>query len=313
MASPQRIGPKSSPRSPKMPAKELGAARCRSNSKRGDALPGRCSYRPVESAKRVLQVLRALNSLQSASVAELHAATELSKPTIVRMLETLIAEGYVVRDNFLGGYRVTSEAQYLGSGFKGLPLVMEASRPWAVKLTRKIKWPVSIATMHDDQLSVDFTTAAISPWAFPFKTLHLRLSLANTAMGRCYLAFCSNADRKKLLVRMRTTGAERDRFDPGALRHALAEARQNGFAVQDEMRGSRQFQFIGVPIFVSGACVACVGVGFYSRAPVAGRIASDLYAPTREAADMIETDIARLQARFVDPIELTRTAREMGA
>ena len=97
--------------------------------------------------------------------------------------ERLIAEGYVARDNFLGGYRVTSEAQYLGSGFKGLPLVIEASRPWAVKLTRKIKWPVSIATMHDGRLSVDFTTAAISPWAFPFKTLHLRLSLANTAMA----------------------------------------------------------------------------------------------------------------------------------
>jgi IclR family transcriptional regulator, mhp operon transcriptional activator len=312
MASAPKIGPKGPPRNPKLPAREQGTARCRSNSKRGDALPARHSYRPVEAAQRVLQVLRALNSLQSASVAELFALTGIAKPTIVRMLETLIAEGYVARDNFLGGYRVTSEAQYLGSGFKGLPLGIEASRPWAVKLTRKIKWPVSIATMHGDRLSVDFTTAAISPWAFPFKTLHLRLSLANTAMGRCYLAFCSPPERRKLLVQLRKGGSNTEVFDPGRLRRVLEETRENGFAIQDEMRGSRQFQFIGVPVLAGGSCVACVGVGFYSRAPVAGRIASDLYAPTREAADMIETEITRLQDRFVNPVE-ARTAREMDA
>jgi hypothetical protein len=38
-------------------------------------------------------------------------------------------------------------------------------------------------------------------------------------------------------------------------------------------------------------------VGFYSSAPVADHIASDIYVPTREAADMIEKDIARLRAR----------------
>jgi hypothetical protein len=63
------------------------------------------------------------------------------------------------------------------------------------------------------------------------------------------------------------------------------------------MRGARQFQFIAVPVFAGGACIACLGVGFYARAPVAARVASDLYVPTRQAADMIERDIARLQAR----------------
>jgi hypothetical protein len=62
------------------------------------------------------------------------------------------------------------------------------------------------------------------------------------------------------------------------------------------MRGARRFQFIGVPVFNEGACVACIGVGFYSSAPVADHIASDVYVPTREAADMIEKDIARLRA-----------------
>jgi IclR family mhp operon transcriptional activator len=216
------------------------------------------------------------------------------------MLETLIHEGYVIRDNFINGYRVTSEAQHLSNGFRGLPLVIEASRPWAVKLTELIKWPVSVATVHHGKLSVNFTTSAISPWAFPFATLHRQLSLANSAMGRCYLAFCSQREREQLLCDLGTNGNGEEKFDPAVLEYALKTARQNGFAVEDGMRGSRKFQFIGVPVFNAGACVACVGVGFYCKAPVADHIATDVYIPAREAADMIEMDIARLR---VCPVE----------
>jgi IclR family transcriptional regulator, mhp operon transcriptional activator len=277
--------------------KEQSRARSRSNAKRGDAAPAESSYRPVEAAQRVLRVLRALNSVRSASIAELHAMTRLSKSTIVRMLETLMFEGYAARDNFLGGYRVTSEAQHLSKGFEGLPLVIEASRPWAVKLTKKIKWPVSIATMNRGKLVVDFTTAAISPWAFPFTTLHRQLSLAHTAMGRCYLAFCSSDERERLLRGLRR-GSSKEEFDPAVLNYALEAARHSGYATQDKMRGSQRFQFIGVPLFRSGNCIACVGVGFYSRAPAAARIESDIYLPTRETADLIEEDIARLRAQL---------------
>ncbi|MFH0302447.1 helix-turn-helix domain-containing protein [Bradyrhizobium sp. 31Argb] len=294
------LASKGSVRAARGRTKQQSGDRCRSNSKRGDALPAECSYQPVEAAQRVLRVLRAMNSLRSASVAELHTITGLSKSTIVRMLDTLIHEGYVMRDNFIGGYRVTSEAQHLSNGFRGLPLVIEASRPWAVKLTERIKWPVSVATVHHGKLSVDFTTSAISPWAFPFATLHRQLSLANSALGRCYLAFCSQREQEDLLRGLGTSGKAEEKFDPVVLDHALKAARQNGFAVEDGMRGSRKFQFIGVPVFNEGVCVACLGVGFYATAPAAAHIVSDVYTPTREAADMIEKGIARLRAWSVE-------------
>jgi IclR family mhp operon transcriptional activator len=299
--SSENLTSKESVRAPRGRAKPQNSLRCRSNSKRGDAQPVEYSYQPVEAARRVLRVLRAMNSLRSASLAELHTVTGLSKSTVVRMLETLIVEGYVVRDNFISGYRLTSEAQHLSSGFRGLPLVIEAARPWAVQLTERIKWPVSVATVDHGKLSVDFTTSAISPWSFPFTTLHRELSLANSALGRCYLAFCSPSEREHLLLDLRNNGNGQQEFDPAVLDYALKTARERGFAVQDGMRGARQFQFIGVPVLNEGACVACVGVGFYASAPVADHIASDVYVPTREAADMIEKDIARLRAR---PAEL---------
>src|SRR5690348_14285092 len=87
--------------------------RCRTNSRRGLSDPGRRSYPPVESVRRALDVLRAVNHLRIASVTAIHMATHLPKPTIIRMLETLIADGYVARDNMFGGYRVTCRVHEL--------------------------------------------------------------------------------------------------------------------------------------------------------------------------------------------------------
>ena len=108
---------------------------CRANSRRGSINPGQRSYLPVQSVRRALNVLTTLNRLRIASVGDLHEAVGLPKPTIVRMLDTLIAEGYVICDNLCGGYRVTHKVRGLDAGYDGIAEILEASRPFAVELT----------------------------------------------------------------------------------------------------------------------------------------------------------------------------------
>jgi len=45
------------------------------------------SYQPVEALLRGLDVLRSVNRLELASVLDIHRATGLNQPTVVRMLE----------------------------------------------------------------------------------------------------------------------------------------------------------------------------------------------------------------------------------
>jgi IclR family mhp operon transcriptional activator len=52
------------------------------------------SFPPVQSVQRALALLTELNRQRVTSVGELHQRTGLPKPTIVRLLETLIAEGF---------------------------------------------------------------------------------------------------------------------------------------------------------------------------------------------------------------------------
>ena len=63
---------------------------------------------PVESVRRAFHLLHELNRQRVSSVRQLHQATGLPKPTIVRLLDTLIGLGYVVNDRRQGGYQVTS-------------------------------------------------------------------------------------------------------------------------------------------------------------------------------------------------------------
>jgi IclR family transcriptional regulator, mhp operon transcriptional activator len=113
---------------------------------------------PVESVRRAFHLLHELNRQRVSSVRHLHRATGLPKPTIVRLLDTLIVLGYVVNDPRQGGYQVTSLVRSLSAGFHGDPLVVEAARPWAIAFTRKYQWPVAVAVLDRDAVAVRFST-----------------------------------------------------------------------------------------------------------------------------------------------------------
>ena len=102
----------------------------------------------------------------------------------VALVETLIAEGFAASDSRLGGYQVTSKVAALSSGFHGAPMVIEAARPWAIDLTRKLKWPAAVAVLQEDAVFVRFSTIPDSPVSPFHATINLRLSLISRALGR---------------------------------------------------------------------------------------------------------------------------------
>jgi IclR family mhp operon transcriptional activator len=215
-------------------AKLTARGRCRTNSRRGITDPAQRSYPPVESVCRALDVLRTVNRLGIASVHAIYAETGFPKPTIVRMLETLSAEGYIARDNMCGGYWVTSRVHDLTSGYRGTPHVIEAARPLAIDLTRRIKWPIGIGVIDGDAIAIKFWTGAISPWAHTNTVLGLRPDLLTSAMGRAYVAFCADGERERHIVRLR---ADRGRgFGPAEerrFRALLDQIRRDGYAMRD--------------------------------------------------------------------------------
>jgi IclR family mhp operon transcriptional activator len=271
--------------------------RCRTNSRRGATDPAQRSYPPVQAVCRALGVLRAINKLRIASVHAIHAETGFPKPTIVRILETLAAEGYVARDNMCGGYCVTSRVHELASGHQGISQIIEAARPFAVELTRRLKWPIGIGAIDGDAIAIKFWTGAISPWAHTNTVLGLRPNLITTAMGRAHLAFCSDEERERHLRRLRADASRAfGEADELRLRAILQQVRHDGYAQREPKTQPYRTTTLAMPIREGDVVHALISISFFTTALAKCEIAEKVVAPLRAATRMIEEAVAAVHA-----------------
>jgi IclR family mhp operon transcriptional activator len=252
---------------------------------------------PVESVRRALHLLHELNRQRVSSVRQLHQATGLPKPTIVRLLDTLIALGYVINDRRQGGYQVTSLVRSLSAGFHGDPLVVEAGRPWAIAFTRKFQWPAAIATLDRDAVAVRFSTIADSPVSPFHATINMRLQLMSRALGRAYIAFCPPAERNLLLRILATSKdpeAEAARDRDAALT-LLAMIRRAGFADRSPTVEPKSSSTLAVPVMLGRKVLATVGMTFFTSAIPKAEAIARYVPPLQEMARNIQTSVVLLK------------------
>ena len=255
------------------------------------------SYSPVHSVQRVLSLLRALNRQRVNSVDQLHRETGLPKSTVVRMLETLLTEGYVTRDKCQSGYLVTSLVQSLSCGFHGEPLIVQAARPWAAALTRRLQWPVSVALLDCGEMVVRFSTVSESPNPPVHSTINMRLNLIDRAMGLVYLAFCPESERLLLMHVLETTATEALEHAGGRylLERKLRRIREQGYATRGAAVPPLGAGTVAVPIRDGAHVLATLGMGYFHCA-VSDAVLRDQYVPVlREAAGRIVAQIRSLR------------------
>lgn len=254
----------------------------------------------VQSVTRALDLLQALNRQKVASIKQLHGTTGLPKPTIVRLLKTLTAMGYVANDQRQGGYSVTSLVRALSCGFHGDPLVVEAGRAWAIDLTRRFKWPAAIAVLDEDAMTVRFSTIPDSPISPFHGTVGMRLSLVSRGLGRAYLAFCPAAERNILLQILSSSKDPEDRpaRRPAALLRSLQSVRRQGFAERDPAVEPKSSCTLAVPVMDGDRVLATLGLTYFASAMTRTR-AVELYVPhLRAAAENITRSIGRLETEL---------------
>lgn len=272
----------------KMTTPPLESGACRANSRRGTTSQHKRSYPPVQSVRRAFFVLTTLNRLRIASIGALHEATGLPKSTIVRILDTLIADDYVIRDNLCGGYRVTHKVRGLDAGYDGIAEVLEASRPFAVDLTERIKWPVGIGVLDGDAMAVHFWTGPISPWVHANTLLGNRPPIVTSAMGRAWLAFCPEDERDRIIARLRDSRASFGEAEEAQFRVLLARTRAAGYAQRAPNTEPRRNTTIALPIRHHGRVLASITVSFFTSAVPARDVADNVIAPLRETVARIE-------------------------
>ena len=255
------------------------------------------SFPPVQSVQRTLRLLAELNRQRVTSIAELHQRTGLPKPTIVRLLETLISEGFVASDTRLGGYQVTSRVATLSSGFHGAPMVIEAARPWAIDLTRKLKWPAAVAVLHENAVFVRFSTIPDSPVSPFHATINMRLSLISRALGRAYLAYCPKAERQLLVNMLAASPYEEDHPAnlSSTVQSLVRTTRHRGFAERDAGAEPTNSGTVALPIMADGLVLATLGITYFRSAVNRSTLLDTLVPAIQEARARIEQSIEAMR------------------
>src|SRR6185369_2277698 len=153
----------------------------------------------IEPVRRSFAVLEALSRRRSSTLSTLIAETGLPRPTVVRLLQTLIALGYAVRLSRQQGYRLTDRVLGLSESIRFVDHLVDAAMPHMSRFTAEHGWPLYLATLSQGALTIRHSTAPESPMAFEAAALNTRRSVLTSALGRVWLAFCPSDERRTIL------------------------------------------------------------------------------------------------------------------
>lgn len=248
------------------------------------------SFKPVIALARGLEILRVVNEEGQATVRSLHKATALDKATIVRMLETLEHEGYVMRDPDQAIYSPTGRTLLLSQGYDRHLWVGAVSEPILGEFRNQIGWPSDVAICDGDAMVVVQTTrGGQGPISFNRKP-GFRASVLMTSLGRAYLAFCPEAERDKLIAALAAQpGAFNDLArQPRKLQTMLETIRAQGYAVMDEAYSTREYGglvwALGVPVIWAGQLFGSMNIMMLKTAVTPDEAITRFLAPLRETA-----------------------------
>lgn len=197
----------------------------------------------IEPVRRSFAVLEALSRRRSSTVGVLTGETGLPRPTVVRLLHTLIALGYAARVSREQGYRLTERVLSLASSIRFVDHLVDAAIPHMSRFTAEHGWPLYLATLGHGAITIRHSTAPESPMSFEGAGLNLPRPLLISALGRALLAFCSEEERRGILADIVGLTPRQE----AAFRIVLAGVRRDGYAFTQSPRPSR-LQGIAVPI-----------------------------------------------------------------
>ncbi|WP_355661945.1 helix-turn-helix domain-containing protein [Halomonas salifodinae] len=225
----------------------------------------------IRALRRGLAVVDCLAGREEPwSLAELHRASGIDKSTLLRLLATLIEQGWACRGLGDGRYRLTTALAALGKGISEDASWLASATPLLAELHATLGWPSDLALVDEASLRIIETSRPLSRRIRHREVLGFRPSPLRSALGRAWLAGSEERRRQALLERLARGAGEvawlaRDKgylarltqeFD--ALGHARRDPAER-LMVSAEEPG---YAAIALPIRRGGEVLACLSVVF---------------------------------------------------
>lgn len=199
----------------------------------------------LSAADKTLSVLEAL--ADHSRIADLSTASGLPKPTVHRILQTLVRHGFARTDgqgSYVGGPRILS----LAGRFLQRLDIAEQVRPILRELQERSGWTVHLALLSGDEAVYVAKLEGAKPYHLASR-VGMSLKLHCTSIGKAILATMSDAEVRAVVERA-GLGArtEHTLTDEVALLAELAVVRERGYA-EDHEENEAGVHAVGAAVF----------------------------------------------------------------
>jgi IclR family mhp operon transcriptional activator len=248
----------------------------------------------IRTLTRGLNVLKILNETGGASCQVIAKELGLSRPTVYRILVTLVDCGLVSADEDKV-YRPTLETHALGNGLTDKAWALWSAMPEMIKLQKEVQWTCEIATFEDYAMVRRDSTHLANPFRIDIREFDDRQrSMLTSALGRAYLAFCPTLEAEHILAHLERFG---DHIDPEACvgartRVALQLVREQGYALEQRIAYPYATS-IAVPIRYGERVLACINIAWIARAIELKKAIEDFVPALKRAQAAIESSLER--------------------
>ena len=257
--------------------------------KEATATPKR-ARRSVQSVDRALDLLEALATAEGEiAITALATRTSLHVSTVHRLLATLLKRGYVRQNPDTSRYYAGARLATLTEGRSRFGELRLRARPLLRQLTEATRETANLVVL-DDQHAVYIETVPSPQVVRLFTAVGNRTPVHATGAGKALLAALPPARRDAIIERMDLRGYTGHTIvDRAALRRALDEVRERGYAIDDE-EYDEGVRCVAVPVAAIAALSISAPASRLSRqrcaelAPLLRRSAAELAETLREQA-----------------------------
>ncbi|MGG6313226.1 IclR family transcriptional regulator [Paenibacillus macerans] len=214
----------------------------------------------VQTLKKGLDIFRLLIEEHGLTTQDIIERLDLNQSTAYRMISTLEQNGFIAKgdDN---RYAVSESflAKLPGTGLRTHDEFMWRSVSFMDRLSRETGETTYIGLLQGTEMMI---AQAVSG-KYATRTHHEigdRLPLHVDAIGKCLLAFQTEAERERIIGQLAFSRlTEHSITDPGLFRNELERIRQNGYSLDNE-EGEIGVRCIGAPIRKGDQVLAAIAL-----------------------------------------------------
>ncbi|RXJ69487.1 hypothetical protein CS022_23725 [Veronia nyctiphanis] len=221
----------------------------------------------IQSLQRGLDVLDLIKSRSAVTLTDLHRDSGLSKATLLRILQTLQESGWVTRDPKGFSYSIDSARAF---GHQPPTLEDDVISPVMASLHKILSWPSDIAVRDGLSMRIVESTRSSAPFVLNRDAVGYRPAFLYSAVGRTYLAFCSESERDDIINGLKSKGGKEGRLvsDKQWLDRIISDTATNGYGQRVPgywgvaSTEGRKIEAIAVPVIHKGKVIACLSAAW---------------------------------------------------